>query len=69
VNFNYPWQNTAPSIEGLKKKLRIKVKQENIEENKLVNRFVSYTSRKATDRENDKPIMSIKGLRKIPCNV
>jgi len=66
VNFNYPWTNTAPRIEGVKKKLVVKVKEEDIVEKRLSNRYASYTSRKAFDREKDKPIMSIKG-NDLPC--
>jgi hypothetical protein len=42
------------------------VKQEDIEEKKLSNQYVSYTSRKAFDAEKDKPIMAMTG-GDLPC--
>ena len=45
----------------------VKVKQEDIEDKKLSNQYISYTSKKAYDAEKDKPIMTITGEKNLPC--
>ena len=65
VNFNYKWTNSAPRIDNVKKFLKVKVKEEDIEKG-LSNKFVSYVSNKAYDREKDTPIITIKG-GDLPC--
>jgi hypothetical protein len=49
----------------VRKRLKVKVTEEEIEKG-LSDKYVSYTSKRAYDREGDKPIMSIKG-EDLPC--
>ena len=65
INFNHPWSNTAPKIDDVKKRLKVSVKQEDIEKG-LNDKFATYVSKKAYDKEGDKPIISIKGID-LPC--
>jgi hypothetical protein len=65
INFNRKWTNTAPKIDDVKKFLKVSVKEEDIE-NGLAEKFVSYVSKKAYDKEGDKPIISVKGAD-LPC--